>query len=49
MLNAKWSTELLKLWCSIVTHLKTGVYNDATNQTINNQLYTQHRRGVIKM
>jgi len=32
--------SLLKLQCSIVTNLNTGVYNDATNQTINYQLDT---------
>jgi len=26
---------MLKLRCSIVTHLNTGIYNNATNRTIN--------------
>jgi len=31
---------LLKLQCSMVTRLNTGIQNDATNQTINYQPYT---------
>jgi len=33
---------LLKLQCTIVTHRNTGVYNDATNQTINYRAYQLH-------
>ena len=45
--NAKWNTEqkregdpLLRLWCSIIPNLDTGIYNSATNQKKSTIIYT---------
>jgi len=39
---------LLNLRCSIVTHLNTGIFNNAANQTIISTIYIAQMR-VIKI
>jgi len=44
--NRRGKPSVLRLQCSIIPNLNTGIYNSATNQTINYHLYNIYNTDV---